>query len=299
MAPSGGAHAVLFPPVLESAVGVADRTIRLTWRYRREDLTNFMFRRKNITLNRTEEFEVLVSPGSTTHVHDDIGRSYRDHRKEPILDPETSYQYVVGAVHPPGDPEAVGVYWNDDQPVTGTTPNTPFEPTFEGTLRYDEGGWQGRTLVQRIEADALSKSGTQVKLTLRASSVGPAGGTYIQSIYISKPDPVGHPYDSGDDLTQVSPKLLLPADEAVTLSFIRYHLDEGSPLLIAVEFIEPAGIKYRLVKTRFGGFFGGIFGILPIGVAYWHTGLEAGLRNRSVNYESANRIYLVEKIEVR
>jgi hypothetical protein len=255
-----------------------------------------MFRRTNLTFGTTEEFEVLVNPGSTTHIHDDIGRSYHDHRTEPLLDPETSYRYVVGAIHPPGDAELVGIYWNPEQSVTGTTPNTPFEPTFEGTLGNDEAGWGGYTLVQRIEPDALSKSGRQVQLTLRASSVGATEGTYIQSIYISKPDQAGHPYDSGEDLTQFSPKLYLPPDRAVTLSFARYNIDEWSQLLIAAEFIEPAGIKYRPVKTR-GGF--GLPHVLPIGIAYWHRGLEAALRNRSADYESANRIYLVERIEVR
>jgi hypothetical protein len=77
----------------------------------------------------------------------------------------------------------------------------------------------------------------------------------------------------------------------VTLSFVRYNLDEWSPPLIAAEFVQLAAIKYRPVKTR-GGF--GLPPLLPIGIAYWHQGLEAALRNRSADYASANRIYLVE-----
>jgi hypothetical protein len=285
-----------YPPLLVSAVGVADRTIRLTWVYDREDISNFKFRRTNLATATTEEFEVYVSPGSRQRTYDDIGRAYRDHRTEPILDADTSYRYVVGAVFAPGDPEGLmGELWNLHQSVTGTTPNTPFEPTFEGALTHDDGGWAGYTLVQRIEPYALSKSGTQVRLTLRASSVDGPGGTYIERVYISKPDPAGHPYDSNDDLTQVSPKIYLRADQPLTL-FTRYKLDKASPLLIAADITGPAGIKYRPVKTSSRR---APFGNLPIGTAYRRAGAEAALRNRSADYESANLIYLVEMIEVR
>jgi hypothetical protein len=38
---------------------------------------------------------------------------------------------------------------------------------------------------------------------------------------------------------------------------------------------------------------------VPVGVAYWHLGEEAALKPRSADYDWANRIYLIEKIEVR
>lgn len=287
LSPSGGGHVYLYPPVIESAVGIAARAIRLTWRYRREDLSKFIFRRTNLTYLTTTEFEVAVSPGSTNHVFDDTEG----------LEPETSYQYRVGAVHPPGDPEAVGVYWNLNQPVTGTTLYAPFEPAFDGALRYDEAGWEGSCLVQRIEPHGLYRSGTQVKLTVRASSAS-TYGAFIERVYISKPDPAGDPYDSADDLTEVNPKFDIPPGQAVTLPAIRYNLDKGQPLLVAVDFKTPpwpSAITYRPVK-RYGP---RLQPLLPVGVAYWHAGEEAALRNRSANYSSANRIYLIEKIEVR
>src|SRR5262245_13070906 len=96
----------LYPPKIQSAVGVADRTIRLTWWYIREDIGHFIFRRTNPTLGTTEEFEVFMGPGTETHVYDDNGRPFRDHR-DPILEPDTSYQYWVGAVFGPDDPEGL------------------------------------------------------------------------------------------------------------------------------------------------------------------------------------------------
>jgi hypothetical protein len=35
------------------------------------------------------------------------------------------------------------------------------------------------------------------------------------------------------------------------------------------------------------------------GAAYWHVGAEAALRDRTANWTKQNRIYLIEKIEVR
>lgn len=61
-----------------------------------------------------------------------------------------------------------------------------FFETFSETLNADDPGWEGYCLVQRIEAVRLSRSGTRVKLTLRASSVSKA---YIDRIYISRPNP--------------------------------------------------------------------------------------------------------------
>jgi len=155
----------------------------------------------------------------------------------------------------------------------------------------------GYTLVQRIEPYALAKSGRQVKLTLRASSAT-AYGAFIERIYISQPAPGGYPYDSAVDLTEVNPKFNIPGGQALTLPWVRYTLDAEQPLLIAVDFTELTGIKYRLVKTRGGGPFG-LPPVLPIGIAYRHTGLEAALRNRSADYGSVNRIYFIERIEVR
>jgi hypothetical protein len=284
---ASGGVVELYPPVIDSAVGIGPYTIKLNFHYRRTDLSKFRFKRTHAALGITQEFQVDVNPGS-------YNRTFNDNP----LDPATTYKYQIGAVHPSGDPEWIGIYWNTPQiPVSATTFDTAGESTFENTLSYDSEGWEGYCLVQRIEPHALSKSGTQVRVTLRASSTAPYGA-FIDSIYISRPASGGKQYDSASDLTEIAPKFDVQGGEALTLSWIRYILDAEQPLLIAVNFKPqpwPSAIAYRPVKTQGPG------GqpIVPAGVAYWRTGAEAALTNRSTNYEAENRIYLIEKIEVR
>jgi hypothetical protein len=284
------------PPTIESAIGVADRTIRLSWHYNDYPWRDqFHFQRKNLTSQTTAEFDADIVRSHTGHyTFDDIGGGTVLTR----LDPQTSYEYRVAAyVAVWNAGEILGPF---SDPVTGTTPNTPFQPTFEASLLNDEGGWQGYCLVQRIEGGRLLQSGTQVQLTLRASSVSAA---YIDRIYISKPDPAGNnPYDSADDLIEVNPKFEIPAGQAVTLPWVRYILDVGHPLLIAVDFqssppAPPSGIRWRPAKMH-GGRPGHPVSF-SAGVGYWRKGAEAALRNRSANYVPEDRIYLIEKIAVR
>jgi len=258
------------PPSVDSAVGKSVSIITLTWTFADPAAATFEFEREKIPDRATEIFEASTSP------FDDTG-----------LEPATSYRYRVRAVFSDGETSG----WSS--PVTGTT--LSFEPTFSETLIADEAGWEGYTLVQRIEAARLSRSGTQVKLTLRASSVSDAS---IDRIYLSQPDPTGDPYDSAADLIKVhdtddgSSAIVVPANTAVTLPAtipaVNYNLDEGRPLLIAVDFsgAPPSGISYRDAV------------LAEEAVGYWHAGAEAAVRDRAPAYTPEARIYLVEKIEV-
>ena len=171
-----------------------------------------------------------------------------------------------------------------------------FFRTFSETLNADGTGWEGYCLVQRIEAVRLSRSGKRVRLTLRASSTSDA---YIDRIYISRPAPAGDPYDSAADLTQVNflvtlppGALVIPAGQSVTLPLgpsqdITYNLDEGQPLLIAVDFsaTHPSGIKCtKAVPTEQA-------------CAYYKSGAEAAKPDRS-GFTQLPGIYLIEKIEI-
>jgi hypothetical protein len=105
---------------------------------------------------------------------------------------------------------------------------------FSESLIADDVEWEGYCLVQRIEPVRLSRSGNQVKLTLRASSVSSAS---IDRIYISQADPAGEPFDSAADLTAVtSAPIVIPAGAEVILPAVNYRLDQTKPLLIAVDF---------------------------------------------------------------
>lgn len=285
LAPSGGGTVWFYPPLLDSAVGMPDgKTIRLTWFPAHND-SQFAFKRTNLSSQVETRFRVSFTPPlSHPFTHDDkFG-----------VDPETSYRYIVAALYDVF-PSGLGP-WSD--PVIGTTPNTPFLPTFEGTLRGDEEGWEGYCLVQRIESHGLKRSGGQVQLTLRASSTAQYGA-FIESVYISKVAVGGNPYDSAEDLTEVTPKFDIQRGQTFTLPAISYRLDRTQPLLIAVDFKVPpwpSGISYRPVVRSIGP---GGQPTVPVGIAYWNPGAQAAIKNRSAGYASANRIYLIERIGVR
>ena len=151
----------------------------------------------------------------------------------------------------------------------------------------------GFTLVQRIEARRLHRSGRLVRITLRASSTMDAR---IDSIWISQPKTGGDPYDPSDDLTFFYGKAIVRANTSLTLSDtqpdVNYHFEGGeqiSPgLLIAVDFMRgaPSGIRFQ-------------DGVPPQDAsAYRLPWSEAGKTNRTAGSAPMNRIYLIERIEV-
>ena len=128
-----------------------------------------------------------------------------------------------------------------------------------------------------------------MRLTLRASSIQQAS---IDRIYISRTNLAGKHYDPASDLKEFYGKVVVPANTSITLADtqpdVRYDLDEGQPLLIAVDFSpgSPSGIRFRDAVPR------------EEASAYWQAGAEAALPDRSPGYTSENRIYLIGLIEV-
>jgi hypothetical protein len=183
--------------------------------------------------------------------------------------------------------------WSSSVSAT-TQPQPLFQPTFQETLTSDDDGRQGYTLVQRIEPTRLTTSGTQVIITLQASSTSDVS---IDRIYILQPAPPAQgvkPYDSaGFDLTAVSvAPLTVPANTVRTLPPVSYNLDHTQPLLIAFDFptAPPSGLRYaQLVSAaQAAAYF----------FQYGQQQPEAGLPTRSANYTVLDRIYLIQKIEV-
>src|SRR5262249_50320653 len=116
---------------------------------------------------------------------DDTGRLLGDITG---LEPEKSYTYQVAAVLNDGSMTK----WSGF--VTGTT--LGFQTVFDETLLFEDpnlghdlGGWEGFTLVQRIEPAALTPLSPiervvdQVRITLRASN---ASDVSIDRIFISR-----------------------------------------------------------------------------------------------------------------
>jgi hypothetical protein len=80
----------------------------------------------------------------------------------------------------------------------------------------------------------------------------------IDRIYLSKASPIGDPYDSEADLKEFYGKVVIPANTSITLSDtqpdVRYDLDEGQPLLIAVDFSPSLGNPFQGCGTARAGF---------------------------------------------
>jgi hypothetical protein len=188
----------------------------------------------------------------------------------------------------------------------GVPSYTTFAQPLDPDLSPYQGDWEDWCLIQRIDAARLSHSGTQVRLTLRAS---PESGASIDRIYISQgPDPgLGDPYDSLADLTEIYDRglggsdtgpFVLPKGEAQSIPFsgmVIYNLDHERPLLIAVDFsaAPPSGIMYVDTDQE-----------LPEEerrvAAYWARGAHARDLDRTVaaDQQVRGRLYLIEKIEV-
>ncbi|MET0689183.1 MAG: fibronectin type III domain-containing protein [Methyloceanibacter sp.] len=258
------------PPIIQSANGTGVNTITLTWSDSSPPnwpVLKFQVERMKLPEEIIDILDVASSPSPVSF--DDTG-----------LAVWTFYRYRVRTVYTPGHSE-----WS--APKGART--LPFMESFGSTLTEDEEGWEGYTLVQRIEAGRLNRSGKQIRLTLRAASTSSVS---IDRIYLSRASPIGDPYDSEADLKEFYGKVVIPANTYLTLSDtqpdVRYDLDEGQPLLIAVDFSpgSPSGIRFTDAVPP------------EQASAYWQAGAEASLRDRSSGYNSANRIYLIERIEV-
>jgi hypothetical protein len=79
------------------------------------------------------------------------------------------------------------------------------------------------------------------------------------------------------------------AGTAFTTPYVDYTLDAEKPLLIAFDFggAPPSGISYRDAVPP------------QEAVAYWQYAHQASNTDRGGSFVLENRIYLIEKIEVR
>jgi fibronectin type III domain protein len=275
-------------PMIDSVEGTSGKAIAVTWTYSHNDVTHFDIERRKLPESTVED-EIHVSvadvkmPGTNIHTLTDDNRNRG-------LKGETAYEYRVRAI---GDGQETE--WST--PVSGAT--FPFQPTFTWTqTEVDNGedrtGWQGYSLIQRIEPSRLSRSGEQVRITLRASS---AMGTKaaIDRVYISKPDPRpgADPYDSDPaDLTAVATtSFVLPAVDPLMpvepLEPVNYVLDAEQPLLIAVDFNPDTASDIRAYVN-------------PTGASTYEKpgSAEATNSNRSGFSPAAARIFLIDKVEV-
>jgi hypothetical protein len=267
-------------PAIVSAKGKSGTVITLTWMYSGAAAAEFEFERMKLPEQTTETFTAPASP----HEHD-------DDKNGEGLEPGTDYLYRIRAVGSDGEP---GEWSNPMMPdIPGST--LPFAEAFAWTpdeqgRSVDNPPLQGLCIIQRIEGQLtngrLTNSGTRVKLTLRASSVGSAS---IDAIYISQPDtaPGADPYDAAVDLTLVTSAVVVPVNNSVTLSPIKYPLDAQQPLLIAIDFSAAVASGIKRVDGASGA-----SAYLKVAVG------EASNPNRTGFTPAGAIMYLVERIEV-
>jgi hypothetical protein len=105
---------------------------------------------------------------------------------------------------------------------------------------------------------------------------------------VGQVDPAGEPFNSADDLTEVtSAPIVIPAGAKVTLPAVNYNFNRTKPLLIAVDFSAAPGSTIR-----------GNDAVPPEQAsAYYKQEAAAATANRA-DFTSFPGLYLVESIEV-
>jgi hypothetical protein len=244
----------LAPPIIDSAIGKDGTTITLTW-HSDGAPQHYQFERTDPDDNITN-FDA-PSPAAP---FDDTG-----------LLPAASYRYRVREILSSGDAND----WS--APVTGTT--LPFASTYAKALTDPYPGWQGYTLVQRIEAAQLGVTGAHVRITVQAAAATDAS---VERIYISQRDSTGKPYDSAADLTLVydsaanqQQPFLVPAGTTRSLPIVAYTINKFQALIIAVDFSpSPAS----------GAEFAPSVPMSEASAYFFASGTEASVRTRSPSY---------------
>jgi hypothetical protein len=277
-------------PIILGAVGQDVSTIRLSWGWALPAQTFWIERTRSGPL---PAIRIVSVPGSPP-IFDDMDG----------LEAVTSYKYRVGGQQNEGS----AVVWSP--PVTGTT--LGFEETFRETLTLNNDGWEGYTLVQRIEATALMGiSRTQVKqvrITLHASADFDAS---IDRIFISGPSSASgaNAYDSDPtDLTEVplpQTPFVVPAGGSRELPPVNYIVQPGSQaLLIAVDFTPgspPSGVKAAVVSSARARAWWFQYDPDPPPPAPPRSP-EAGIAPRSAGYDpapdGAGGVYLIGQVDI-
>jgi hypothetical protein len=164
----------------------------------------------------------------------------------------------------------------------------PFVKAFEVIL-VEERGHANECIVQRIEPVRLSRSGSEVRIVLQRPA---SDHLVLNGVFISPAAATGNAYDSAGAPKQVPAEypLLVPMDAEngpFELPAVKYAFEEDQPVLIAFDIDSPGRVRRSesISTLEAEAFFG------PAG--------EAAEAIRSAGYTARNRIYLVQRIEVR
>jgi hypothetical protein len=185
---------------------------------------------------------------------------------------------------------------NPSVPVSAITsiPITPWRTVYDRGLATNEGGWEGSTIVQRIDAAHLIGVGSpsKVRVTLRGS-IATGEKLVINKVTISQAAAAGQAWNPAADLTPLlfggASAVTIPATAAPTLSDeTNYTLVAGKDLIIAFDISPAAGSGSARV-----------LGLTNCTMYSKKNVTEAGTSPRTAGYTThINSVYIVRKIEV-
>jgi hypothetical protein len=256
------------------AAPVSTTQINLTWMESDVTVTSFRIARSEsggTQIDPTTSANPAPAPGTGPLQWSDAG-----------LTPATEYEYQVFATASSTGKESLG-----SNTAKATTFPLPLPTAYDTPLTTDDIGFEGSTIVDRIDAAHITSAATKVRITLRGSSTA---GLTLNKVTISRPDPAGQAWDSGPDLTQVlfggNSGVTIPAGTVKVADDTAYNLILGNDLMVAFDVSTSAGsVRYvQLVGPK---------------MHFKKNVAEAGLQNRTGNYNvRLNSVYIVEKIEV-
>ena len=269
------------PPIITAVEGQDVGTIWLSWHSDAPGVQTFWIARKKRYPQGSLPVTFSTSGAS--------GSFYDTTDLETLRD----YQYRVGAQYSDGS-----IDWS--LPKYGKT--LGFEPTFEEytALIGNSDGWEGHTLVQRIEAAALMPiSRQQVKrvvINLKASNV--ADASIEQSFHLQARSGTGCKairFRSGRSDGGAAPSDAVrcvrasgrPRGPCVVYDIVR---PQSQALLIAIDFTArgtASEVRYSDAPPERA-------------VAYWfqYDTPEAGLASRSADYTPDQSVYLIGQVRI-
>ncbi len=249
-------------PIIDSVVGVSLTSIEVAWTPRGPYQTFLI----EVTTGGIAVFPLISAPASPFEVQGlETGVVYTFRVQTLIMMPDQESEF--------------------SEPVTGTTRLIAFDTVNDVGVPGDQPAAQGFCLVQRIQQTRLLASGTRAWITLRGASLE---GAFIDRIFISQPAAAGDPYDAGPDLTPVVlTQTFLPANTELTLPPVDYTLDRTRALLIAFDLSPSPPSTARFIPVQ-----------PQDAVAFFQTTVEAALSDRQTGYATADRVYMVTRIEV-
>ncbi len=188
-----------------------------------------------------------------------------------------TYEYQIFATMV-GPPESAG---------SNMASATTLAIAYQTALATDDAGWEGNTMVQRIAAAQIHKSGTAVVLTLRGSTTA---DLQINKVAISQPAATMQAWDPGPDLIEVrfaqGSGVTIAANSTETSDLTNYNLVSGNDLLVAFNIGGTNGAARRVA-------------LAGCNMYSKKNTAEATSPNRTANYiPHPTSVYIVEEIDV-